>query len=72
MGDVNRQIGIKGNDKSSRATTIFRVIIEKLAMESNKMDDIKVTKTIINFVDLSGSEHINDSFDSSSIVSSKE
>lgn len=31
MGDINRQIGMaRGSDRSARATTIFRVIIEKM------------------------------------------
>ena len=30
MGDINRQIGTgRGSDRSARATTIFRVIVEK-------------------------------------------
>jgi hypothetical protein len=32
MGDINRQMGMaRGSDRSARATSIFRVIIEKVA-----------------------------------------
>ncbi len=37
MGDINRQMGIgRGADRVARASTIFRVILEKTSIKKSK------------------------------------
>lgn len=70
MGDINRQIGsTRNNDRSSRAHTIFTIIIEKLTRTTQNSPDFegsgdRVTQSVINLVDLAGSESISERDDS--------
>jgi hypothetical protein len=61
MGDINRQIGMtRSNDRSSRAHTIFSIIIETLVKNPAQDLQEKVSQAVINLVDLSGSESVSE------------
>ena len=59
MGDINRSIGMtKNNDRSSRSHTIFTITIERLILNPASELEERVTKSVINLVDLAGCESI--------------
>lgn len=62
MGDINRQIGsIRTNDRAAKATIIFRIIIESFSYSDPATE--KLPFSVINLVDLGGSEVLNEKED---------
>ncbi|CDW76706.1 centromeric protein [Stylonychia lemnae] len=64
MGDINRQLGTtKNNDRNSKAHVIFRIIVETYCPEASQHQINKINQSVINLVDLGGSEALNEKED---------